>query len=167
MLNSDFFIPEIPLFEVYKMHVSCGCDDNQIKTDVIGIKCSIKKSHLLKEFFMQLGDPMELDTHIRTFVPTGAIHFIGQDAYSKLLHNNNSFHQTVTTVLIGNFQHATLDIPFSTDSSTDIDATTLYTTILNQPWCLSLEHTTMANKVLLVTTKASLQLLVNGWITNS
>jgi len=86
---------------------------------------------------MQLGNPMELDTHIGTFVPTSTIHLIGQKAYVKLLHDNNSFLQTFTMVLIGNFQHATLDIPFSTNSSKDINATMLYKTILNQPWCLS------------------------------
>jgi len=69
MLNSDCFILEIPPFEVYKMHISCVHDNTQIKTDVIGIKCSIKKSHFLKEFFTQLGNPMELDTQIRTFCP--------------------------------------------------------------------------------------------------
>jgi len=62
MSNSDLFILAIPPFKVYKTHVSHGRDDKQIKMDVIGIKCSIKKSCFLKEFFMQLGNPMEVDT---------------------------------------------------------------------------------------------------------
>jgi len=156
MSNGNLFIPEIPSFEIYKTHVSHGRDDKKIETDVIGIKCAIDKSRLLKEFFTQLGNPMELDTRIGTFVPTGAVHLIGQDAYVRLLHDNNSFLQTIATVPIGDFQHATLEIPFSTDTSTDIDATTLYDTILDQPWCLSLERTTTANKVLLITTKGQL-----------
>jgi len=156
MSNGNLFIPEIPLFEIYKTHVSHGHDDNKIKTNVIGIKCTINKSRLLKEFFMQLGNPMELDTHIGTFIPTGTIHLIGPEAYVKLLQDNNSFLQTVATVPIGTFQYATLDIPFLTDASTDIDAMTLYDTILDQPWCLSLECMTTANKILLFTTKGQL-----------
>jgi len=74
----------------------------------------------------------------------------------RLLHDNNSFLQTIATVPIGNFQHMTLDIPFSTNTSMDIDAMTLYDTILDQPWCLSLERMTTVNKVLLITTKGQL-----------
>jgi len=133
---------------------------------MIGIKCSIEKSCLLKEFFTQLGNPMELDTRIGMFVPTGTVHMIRPDAYVKLLHNNNSFLHTVATVPISDFQHATLDIPFSTDSSTDINATTLYNTILGQPWCLNLECTTTVNKVLLAMTKGQLNAACN-WVDNN
>jgi len=50
-----------------------------------------------------------------------------------------------------------LNIPYLTDSSTDIDAMTLAETILTQPWCLSLEKLTTANKVIIVTTKGQLE----------
>jgi len=155
-VNRDLFIPEPPPFKIYKTHVSYGQDDKLIKMDTIGIKCAINKSRLLKEFFTQLGNPMELDTRIGTFFPTSTIHLIGSDAYVKLLQDHNSFLQTVVTVPIGDFQHATLDIPYVTDSSTDIDATTLYDAITKQPWCLSLKCTTTTNKVLLITTKGQL-----------
>jgi len=86
MSSGNLFVLDPLLFEIYKMHVtSYGDDDNLIQTKVIGIKCSINKSCLLKEFFTQLGNPMELDTCISTFVPTGAVHLIGPEAYTKLL----------------------------------------------------------------------------------
>jgi len=165
MSNGNIFIPEIPLFEIYKTHVSHSHDDKKVKTDVIGIKCAIDKSRLLKEFLTQYGNPMELDPCIGTFFPTGVVHLIGPEAYVKLLQDNNSFLQSIATVLIGDFQHATLDIPFSTDTSTDIDATTLYDTILDQPWCLSLERTMAANKIILITTKGQLAAACD-WVDN-
>jgi len=96
---------------------------------------------------------MELDPQFRVFLSTGAVHMISTEAYHKLLCDNNEFPQTITMVPLGNFQHETLDISFSCDKTTNINARTLYDTILNQPWCLSMETTTTPNKVLLVTTK--------------
>jgi len=59
-------------------------------------------------------------------------------------------------VPIGDFQHEMLDIPFSTDQTTDIKQTNLYKIIMSQPWCINLERTTTVNKILLLKTKASL-----------
>jgi len=84
MLNGDIFIPEPPHFEIYKTRISCSCDKDQVKTDVIGIKCAIDKGRLLNEFFTQSSNPMEL-TRLGMFIPTGAVHMIGTDAYAKLL----------------------------------------------------------------------------------
>jgi len=98
---------------------------------------------------------MEL-TRLGMFIPTGAVHMIGTDAYAKLLWDHNQFLHTVTTVPIGDFQHETLDIPFSTNTTTNIEMTSLMDIFLEQPWCLSLERTTTPNKVLVVTTKGQL-----------
>ncbi len=102
---------------------------------------------------MQLGNPMELDTRLGIFLPTGAVHMVGVDAYKKLLCDNNAFLDTIAMVPLGDFQHEMLTIPFSDDKNTDIDSMTLYDTMLNQEWCLSLEKTTTQNKILLFTTK--------------
>jgi len=163
--NGDFFVPAPPPFEIFKTHISYGRDDKKIKTDVIGIKCAVEKGQLLKEFFTQMSNPMDLDTRIGTFIPSGTVHLIGTDAYAKLLCDNNLFLQNIATVPIGDFQHATLDIPYSTDNSTDIDAITLEDTILAQPWCLSLEKSTTANKVIIVTTKGQLE-AARAWTDN-
>ncbi len=154
--NGDFFVPAPPPFEIFKTHISHGRDEKKIKTDVLGIKCAVEHGQLLKEFFTQISNPMDMDTRIGTFIPSGTVHMIGTDAYAKLLCDNNLFLQNISTVPIGDFQHATLDIPYSEDSSTDIDAMTLADTILMQPWCLSIEKSNTENKVILVTTKGQL-----------
>ncbi len=156
MSNGDLFIPALPEFELYKTHISHRRDNARVKTDVIGIKCAVEKARLLKEFFSQMCNPMELNTRIGVFIPTGAIHMIGPEAYANLLCENNSFINNIATVPIGDFQHATLDIPYSTEADTSIDTTTLYDEILQQPWCLSVECSTVENKVLVPTTKGQL-----------
>jgi len=166
MSNGDLFIPEPPPFEIYKTKIRHGCNNDRIETDVLGIKCTVEKSRLLKEFFTQIGNPMELDTRVGSFLPTGAVHMISTEAYAKLLRDNNLFLQNVITVPIGDFQHATLDIPFSNDTSTDIDAMTLHEKILNQPWCLSLKKSTTPNKVLLVMTKGQVA-AARDWVDNT
>ena len=74
----------------------------------------------MKEFFLQLGTPMELDTRMGVFLPTGAIHMIGPKAYTKILCEHNAFLQNIMTIPIGDFQHKTLEIPFSCDTTTDM-----------------------------------------------
>jgi len=118
MANGDMFIPEVPAFELYKTRLTYGRDKARVKMEVIGIKCSVDKARLLKEFFAQHSNPMELDTRLGTFVPMGAVHMLGPEIYSNLICDNNSFLQSIATVPISNFQHETLDIPFSCDSST-------------------------------------------------
>jgi len=106
---------------------------------------------------------MDIDTHMGVFVPMGAIHMIKPKAYTKLLCNNNAFLQSIMTVLIRDFQHEMLKIPFSCNTTTDIDATNLYETIVTQPWCLRIECTTTLNKVLLVMTKSQVNAACN-WV---
>jgi len=139
MSNGDMFIPAPPPFEIYQTRITCRKDKDKIKMDIIGIKCASNKSCLLKEFFNQSGLSQDADPHAGKFVPAGAIHLIGLEAYTKLLCNHNHFLHTVTTVPIRDFQHVTLDIPFSMDANTDIEQTNLTKLILSQPWCISLE----------------------------
>jgi len=44
MSNRDMFIPALPSFKIYKMCLSYGCDNNQVKTNVFGIKCAQEKA---------------------------------------------------------------------------------------------------------------------------
>ncbi len=97
-----------------------------------------------------------METHTGVFVPTGTAHLISTKPYKKLLGDHNIYLQSITTIPLSDFQHETLDIPFSGDPNTDIDKTTLHETILSQPWCISVEITTTPNKILLVTTKGQI-----------
>jgi len=162
MSNGDIFIPEPPPFEVFSTCIHYGRDKDKVETFMFGIKCAVEHARLLKEYCTQFSNPMELDTRFSIFLPTGAVHMIGAEAYRKLLCDNNEFLQTITTVPIGDFQHEMLEIPFSCDTNTDIDAKTLYDTMLDQPWCLSVKKTTTQHKVLLVMTKSQV-LLARQW----
>jgi len=44
----------------------------------------------------------------------------------------------------------------------DIDSITLHELILDQPWCLNIEHMTTANKVLVLMTKGQLSVAHKG-----
>jgi len=157
MSNGDVFVPEVPPFEVYKTRITHGRDQTKIFTHVIGIKCAAPQAKLLKEFYSQLASPEGYEKQIGVFVPTGAVHLLGIENYVRLIRENNAFLDEVTTIPMGDFQHATLDIPFSMDPSTDIDQLTLTDLIADQPWCLSIDKTNLPNKVMLTTTKTQLQ----------
>jgi len=92
------------------------------------------------------------------FVPTGAVHLIGAEAYTNLLCANNEFLQSITTVPMGDFQHETLKIPFSLDKDTDINQMNLLKLISEQTWCISVEKSLTPNKVIFVTTKGQIQI---------
>jgi len=153
MTNGNIFVPDPPPFKIYQMEISYGCNKNCIKMDILGIKCSIDHACLLKKFFSQIVNPMEMEKQIDMFVPTRAVHLIGLEVYTNLLRTNNEFLQSITMVPMGDFQHKTLDIPFSLDPNMDIDQTTLYELIHHQTWCIHVKWSLTPNKVIIVTTK--------------
>jgi len=53
--------------------------------DIISIKCTMDKAHLLKEFFSQLASPANYKKQIGFFIPTGAAHTLGPQNYAKLI----------------------------------------------------------------------------------
>jgi len=165
MSNGDMFSLELPQFEIFNTKITHGRNNNKVETFVFGIKCAVEHACLLKEFFTQLRNPMAVDTRIGVFLPNGTAHVIGAEAYKKLLCDNNEYLQTITTILIGDFQHATLNIPFSCDQNTDIDATNMYETILDQPWCINVEKTMTPNKILIITTHGQV-LAAREWTDN-
>jgi len=165
--NGDFFNPEVPNFEIYKTKLVHGRDKkNKVETDVLGIKSAAPQARLLKEFFAQLGSPAHYEKQLGVFVPTGAVHLLGTANYVNMICDNNQFIHSVVTIPVGDFQHDTLDIPFSIDTSTDIDQTTLLELIAEQTWCLSVEKTMIANKVILTTTKSQLE-QAREWVDNT
>jgi len=123
---------------------------------VIGVKCAALKAKLLKEFYSQLGSPANYKKQIGIFVPTGMVHLLGTENYANLLKDRNTFLNSVVNIPVGDFQHETLDIPFSLDTTTNIDQTTLLEVTKDQNWCLNLKKTKIPNKVLVMTTKQQL-----------
>jgi len=165
MLNGDFFTPAIPPFKVYKTKLIHGCEKNKVLTYVIGIKCKTEQARLLREFFLQLASPASYEKQIGLFIPTGAVHILGETAYAKMICDNNAFLQSVISIPNGNFQHATLDINFSM-KNTDINQMTLQETIEDQPWCLNVECTKIQNKIMIITTKDQLE-TARKWINHN
>ncbi len=133
-----------------------GRDNDKVKTNIIRIKCAMAKARLQKEFYSQLASLAHYEKQIGIFVLTGAVHLLGAMNYANLLRDNNSYLQSVVMIPVGDFQHATLDIPFSLDLNTDIDQTTIQELIEDMPWCKSIERTNMPNKILILTTQECL-----------
>jgi len=131
--------------------------------DIIGIKCAAGKTRLLKEFFSQLASPVSYEKQIGFFIPTGALHTLGAKNYAKLISENHAFIQSVIAIPVGDFQHATLDIPFLTDHNMDIDQITLKELISDQEWCLAIEKTSLPNKVVITTLQENLE-KARSWI---
>jgi len=155
--NGDTFVTPLPPFELYKTKITHGRDKDKVSTDIIGIKCAAEKARLLKEFFSQLASPASYEKQIGFFIPTGAAHTLGQQNYAKLISENHAFVNSVVMIPVSDLQHATLDIPFSLDKNTDIDQITLQDIINDQPWCLSAEKTMIQNKIMITTTKDTLE----------
>jgi len=165
--NGDFFNPEIPPFEVYKMRLTHGRDKkDKVSTKAIGIKSAAPQARLVREFFSQLASPVHYEKQIGVFVPTGAAHLLGVDHYKKIICDNNQFIDSVVTIPVGDFQHATLDFPFSTDTMTDIKKTTLQELISDLDWCLGIDKAANDTKVIITTTKPQLE-QARKWIDNT
>jgi len=125
--------------------------------DVIGIKSATLQARLVREFFLHLVSPAHYKKQIRIFVPKGMAHLLGADNYTRTICKNNQFIHSIITILVSGFQHATLDLPFSTDPTTDIEQMTLLELISELPWCISVEKTMIDMKVLITTMKPHLE----------
>jgi len=140
------------------MRLTHGKDKkDKVSTEAIGIKSAAPQAHLLREFFSQLASPAHYEKQLGVFVPTGAAHLLGVENYKKLICENNQFIHSVVTIPVGDFHHATMEIPFSLDPMTDIDMTTLQEMISDFEWCIGIEKTTIDTKVLITTMKPHLE----------
>jgi len=157
MSNGNLMIPAVPSFELFKTKITTRKDKTKVNTKVIRVKCAFPKAKLLKEFFSQLGSPTCYEKLIGMFVPTGAANLLGAVTYKKIIHENYLFLDNITTIPMGDFQHKTLNIPFSMAEPTDIEQIMLQELIEEQDWCLNVDKTTTKNKVIITTTKPLLQ----------
>jgi len=157
-MNGNMFIPELPPFKLYKTRLTHGNDKSKVEMTVVGIKCVTGKVHLLKEYFLQLASPASYKKQIGVFVPTGVAHLTGAINYAKIICDDNTFSDNVITIPVSDFQHATLDIPFSLQANMDIEQVMLNDLICDQTWCYNVKWTTIPTKILVVVNKANLDL---------
>jgi len=118
----------------------------------------VSKVRLLKEFFAQMGNPMDLEKHLGVLYLQAQFMLLDPKPVQTCCSDNNSFLQMVIMVPLRDFQHTTFKIPFSTDNTMDIEQMTLYDLVIEQPWCISLEKMTTPNKVLLLMTYRQLEM---------
>jgi len=154
MTNGDDYVPILPDFELYHMHISHGRDPTKITTDVIGIKCAPKDAKLLCEFFTRLAAKTSHDHRNGVFLPKGAANLLSPTTYAQVLTDNNFFLTQVAAIPVNleyNAWFAIID-PNATSEETPIS---LHDHLLRQPWFLCIESAA-CNKCLLVTNKTNL-----------
>jgi len=82
---------------------------------------------------------------------------MGVNNYKKIICDNSQFIDSVITIPVGDFQHATLDLPFLIDPMMDIAQTMLQELISDLEWCINVDKTTIDTKILITTTKPHLE----------
>jgi len=98
MSNGDEFITILPEFEIYRTHLSHGREPQQVKTDLLGVKCAPRDAQLLSKFFTRMASITSNDQRDGIYLPKGAVHLLGPQTYEQVLKDNNFFLTTVATI---------------------------------------------------------------------
>ncbi len=154
MLNGDEFVSILPEFEIYRTHLSQGCEPSQVKTDVLGVKCAPRDAKLLGEFFTRMAAETSNEQRDGIFLPKGAVHLLGPQTYEQVLRNHNFFLTTLATVPI-NLEYGAWFAVIDPATTSDSEPISLHDHLLRKSWFLRIELVDR-HKCLLVTTKANL-----------
>jgi len=100
MSNGDEFVMILPPFEIYQTHLSHGHEPQQIKTDVLRVKCAPHDAQLLSKFFTHMASTTSNDQRDGVILPKGVVHLLGTQTYKQVLKDNNFFLTTVATIPI-------------------------------------------------------------------
>jgi len=85
----------------------------------------------------------------------GIATIIGHAEYQALLHENNKFFSTLTTIPVAGIDDSTLGLEVTVlDSNNGHKTMTIHEIFQQQDWCLQVEPTQTPGKLLFVTTKA-------------
>jgi len=154
MSNGDDFIPILPEFKTYRMHISHGHEPSQVSTKVIGIKCTPKHAKLLREFVTRMAAITSNDQHDGIFHPKGTTYLLGQDTYAQVLQENNFFLTTVAMIPVNLAYDMWFEVIDPHHASAD-ESIFLHDHLLCKPWFLHIKLVT-PNKCLIVTTHKNL-----------
>ncbi len=98
---------------------------------------------LLQEFLIQSKDKIETQGH-RQFILAGLANVIGTDTMQQIIHKNNQYLKSITTIPINGIS----PIALKTEIIIDEEATeeeqikmTVYDYFMSTDWCLSLKLT--------------------------
>jgi len=161
MMNSDDFIPILPEFKTYRMHLSHGQALSQVKMDVLGVKCAPCDAKLLGKFFTCMASATNNDHRDGVFLPKGAVHLLGPQTYEQVLKDNNFFLMMVATVPI-NLEYGAWFAVIDATNTSEIDPISLHNHLLCKLWFLQIESVDR-NKCVIVTMKLNL-LEAHAWI---
>jgi len=154
MSNGNEFTMILPPFELYKTRLSHGRKQKKITMEVVSIKGKPKDTKLLGELFTQMASELSNDVCDRVFVPKGAIHLLGMETYTQVLHDNNFFLDNVTTIPV-NLEYGAWFAVIDPHHSNKNELISLHNHLLRQPWFLQIESIT-CTKCFIVTTKSNL-----------
>ncbi len=154
MLNGDDYVPILPDFKLYRMHISHGQDPTKITTDVVGIKCAPKDAKLLHKFFTHLAAETSHDHRDGVFLPKGTASLLGPTTYAQVLKDNNFFLTQLATIPI-NLEYNTWFAIIDPNTTSEEAPISLHDHLLHQPWFLYIKLVAH-NKCLLVTNKTNL-----------
>jgi len=154
MTNGDNYIPILPNFELYKTRITHGRDDNQVATDVIGVKGTPQDARLLGEFFTRMASETSNDHRDGIFLPKGAVHQLGPKTYEQVLQENNFFLTQVATVPV-NLEYDAWFAVMDSNETADNEPIFLYEHLICKPWFQRIKSAG-PSKCLIVTTRPNL-----------
>jgi len=129
MSNGDEFFPILPNFEVYRTRLSHGCDDTQVSTEVLGMKCALQDAKLLGKFFTRMASVTNNDHHDGVFIPKGAAYLLGPQTYAQIMRENNFSLTTVTMIPI-NLEYEAWFAVIDPNQTSETDPVSLYDHLL-------------------------------------
>jgi len=150
----------VPPFKLFPTTLGTSPADNQVSTDVIGIKTMACHHGLLCKLFSHLfTNPPKNLAPIQYSLCGILATIIGHIEYLALLHENNKFFASLATIPISSVMDTILDMDVKNPDSNNLDKNmSLHDALLAQPWCLRVEPMKRPGKILLVTTKANLSI---------
>jgi len=143
--SSDEPTIHCPTFEVFQTTIDIRPANVQVEIDIMGIKCQTGKAALLREFFLRNIETLEQNGR-GNFVPTGLANVI---VMKNIIHNNNHYLRTMTSILIHRLLATALKIKILLDKV----CMTIYDYLSDTEWFHGLEPTDIDGKYYLITTK--------------
>jgi len=110
MDSGNEILPFIPTFELFPTELGSGSAENRVSTSAIGIKMKSVHHNLLCKLFSRLFTEPPADLAHIQYSLCGITTVISHSQYQALLHENNKFFSTLTTILVTGIEDSTLGL---------------------------------------------------------
>jgi len=151
-LGDDYTV-HCSVFKIFQMMIGIG-SNLHIKTNVIGIKCQAGKAALLCKFLIQTSDKIKQQGQGK-IIPARLANVIGMETVTTIIHNNNQYFKSITTIPINGIPAFALQTKIIIDDDmpeTEQVPIKVSDYLLRTKWCHSLEPTEREGWYLLITT---------------